>query len=153
MLKRDSHFKEYECFRESNREICSKNTLNVLSHRVGSLQLEDQKLLEGVADQVDVEKAYVAAAASQSSSSADERAAASSSNNNCEMGVGMETLAFVAGYVAHKCRAIDPSLGSRACDTAPSNLPDRWLRVVSRGELTVPSERLSWRHMRCCSPW
>ena len=58
-----------------------------------------------------------------------------------EVGIELEALAFVAGFVACKCRAIDPTLGQVASIAQPSSVPDSWLRVVSRGGLLVPSER------------
>ena len=53
-----------------------------------------------------------------------------------------EGLAFVAGYVASACQTIDPTLGLPTDEAPPSRVPQRWIRAVSRGGLTVPSE--SW---------
>ena len=95
-----------------------------------------------MADQADVEEAFVSATGSEPSPGAgEELTATNSSSDTSELGVQMEALAFVAGYVAFKCQAIDPSLGCRASQAAPGLVPDRWLRLVSRGGLTMPSER------------
>ena len=51
-----------------------------------------------------------------------------------------EALAYVAGYVAYKCRHIDPTLGHPSADVQRSRVPDAWIRAVSRGALYVPSE-------------
>ena len=52
-----------------------------------------------------------------------------------------ESLAFVAGYVAYKCRDIDPTLGQPTSETQTSSpVPDAWVHAVSRGALYVPSE-------------
>ena len=52
-----------------------------------------------------------------------------------------ESLAFVAGYVAAKCRDAAPSLGKRTKDSVrDSAVPSTWIRAISRGDLTVPSQ-------------
>ena len=103
--------------------------------------MEDQERQDGVAEEVEVEQAFDASTVSQSPPSGDEQPGTSSSGNDGELGVEMEALAFVAGYVARKCRTIDPSLGMPISEATPGAVPDRWLRVVSRGGLTVPSGR------------
>ena len=58
-----------------------------------------------------------------------------SSNGSSELGVDREALAFVAGYVAHKCSAIDSTLGRRTGDVSAQAtlgaVPDR---LAARGE-------------------
>ena len=53
-----------------------------------------------------------------------------------------EALSFVAGFVAAKCRNIDATLGYPTSEEPPSSVPSSWIRAVSRGNLTVPSD--SW---------
>ena len=81
-----------------------------------------------MAEKVEVEQAFAASAVSQSPPSGDEQPGTSSSGNDGELGVEMEALAFVAGYVARKCRTIDPSLGMPISEATPGAVPDRWLR-------------------------
>ena len=97
-----------------------------------------------------MEEAFLASTSSQPSPGDGGRAAtavASQSGDDAdasdhgELGIEREALAFVAGYVAHKCQAIDPSLGRRSGEVTPGVVPDRWLLLVSRGGLTVPSSR------------
>lgn len=57
-----------------------------------------------------------------------------------EVGVEREALAFVAGFVAHKVKAYCPHLGEPTRSAVPSRVPDRWLRLLSRGGLLVPSQ-------------
>ena len=52
-----------------------------------------------------------------------------------------EGLAFVAGYVAAKCRHIDGTLGKPTRTAPETSVPSTWLRVVSRGGLMIPSEQ------------
>ena len=95
-----------------------------------------------MADQADVEQAFVSATGSKpSSGGGEELTATNGTSDTSELGIEMEALAFVAGYVAFKCQTIDPSLGCRASQAAPGVVPDRWLRLVSRGGLTMPSEK------------
>ena len=52
-----------------------------------------------------------------------------------------ESLTFVAGYIAFKCRDIDPTLGRPTYDMqSSSSVPDAWVRAVNRGALYVPSD-------------
>ena len=56
-----------------------------------------------------------------------------------------ESLAFVAGYVAAKCRDIAPGLGTTTQEATPAELsevPTTWTCALSRGNLTIPSA--SW---------
>ena len=57
-----------------------------------------------------------------------------------ELGPAAEGLVFVAGFVASRCRHWDGSLGSITSET-PAALTSSWLRAISRGGLTMPSER------------
>ncbi|XP_043235641.1 uncharacterized protein LOC122388523 [Amphibalanus amphitrite] len=58
-----------------------------------------------------------------------------------ELGVNREALAFVAGYVAFKCRQIRGDLGQPTSSSlAPASVPSRWLETISRGSLYVPSQ-------------
>ncbi|KAF0309730.1 hypothetical protein FJT64_019189 [Amphibalanus amphitrite] len=58
-----------------------------------------------------------------------------------ELGVDREALAFVAGYVASKCRHLCRGLGQpSSCSPASAFVPSRWLQTISRGNLYVPSE-------------
>ena len=58
-----------------------------------------------------------------------------------ELGVHREALAFVAGYVASKCRHLHSGLGQpTSCAPASAFVPSRWLQTISRGSLYVPSE-------------
>ena len=53
-------------------------------------------------------------------------------------------MAFVAGYVAFKCRHIDASLGVPMDSASPAvlaSVPSSWLQAVSRGHLYVPSAK------------
>ena len=49
---------------------------------------------------------------------------------------------YAAGYVAAKRAKVDPSLGTKTCDLAAEDVPSgaRWIYLLSRGNLTVPSE-------------
>ena len=57
-----------------------------------------------------------------------------------ELGVEREALAFVAGYVAYKCRHIRDLGQPSSTAPASSTVPSRWLRTISRGNLHVPSD-------------
>ena len=58
-----------------------------------------------------------------------------------ELGVEREALAFVAGYVAFKCKHIRDDLGQPTSSAPDSpSVPSRWLRAISRGSLYVPSD-------------
>ena len=107
--------------------------------------------LDGAAEEADMEEAFLASTSSQPSPGDSGRAATAitpqsaddaDSSDHSELGMEREALAFVAGYVAHKCQAIDPSLGRRTGEVKQGVVPDRWLLLVSRGGLTVPSP--SW---------
>ena len=53
-----------------------------------------------------------------------------------------DAMAFVAGYVAAKCRHIDATLGTPTCSASPAALaavPSSWVQKLSRGQLCVPS--------------
>ena len=53
-----------------------------------------------------------------------------------------ELLAFIAGYVAHRCRDIDRSLGEPTSTARPGpSVPAAWVQLLSRGGLLVPSEK------------
>ncbi|KAF0289256.1 Transposable element P transposase [Amphibalanus amphitrite] len=115
----------------------SLENLTNLAFRGLDFQVEDQALVDGATDETDMEQAFVASTAEEQPPSD----ATSSGSCSSELGIDREALAFVAGYVARKCSAIDPSLGCRTGEATPGAVPDRWLRVVSRGGLTVPSPR------------
>lgn len=69
-------------------------------------------------------------------------AAVAAGTANDGLGVQREGLAFVAGYVASKCRHIDPSLGQPTSSASPELLtavPSGWITAVSRDQLFVPS--------------
>ncbi|KAF0291987.1 Transposable element P transposase [Amphibalanus amphitrite] len=53
-----------------------------------------------------------------------------------------EALSFVAGYVAAKCHRFDPTLGSKTsvAPVSTGSQPAAWIRTLSRGNLTIPSE-------------
>ncbi|KAF0297805.1 Transposable element P transposase [Amphibalanus amphitrite] len=50
---------------------------------------------------------------------------------------------YAAGFVAAKRAKVDPTLGTRTCDMAEEDVPSgaRWIYLLSRGHLTVPSEQ------------
>lgn len=53
-----------------------------------------------------------------------------------------EALSYVAGYIAYKVRDKDPTLGAYS-KNVPSSNSDKWIKALSHGGLTVPSE--SWK--------
>ena len=68
-------------------------------------------------------------------------AAAAAPPETHELGFEREGLAFVAGYVAFKCRHLRDDLGQPTSSTsAPASVPSRWLQTISRGSLYVPSD-------------
>ena len=56
-----------------------------------------------------------------------------------------EAFSFVAGYVASKCRSVDATLGlptdSGDAGAQYASVPATWIRALSCGSLTVPSEQ------------
>ena len=56
-----------------------------------------------------------------------------------------EAFSFVAGYVASKCRSVDATLSlptdSGDAGAQRASVPATWIRALSRGSLTVPSEK------------
>ena len=57
-----------------------------------------------------------------------------------ELGFERQGLAFVAGYVAFKCRHIRDDLGQPTSSaSASASVPSSWLPTISRGSLYVPS--------------
>ena len=54
-----------------------------------------------------------------------------------------EALAYVAGYVATKCRDTDETLGRTTSEASTEPRDERcaWIEALSRGDLTVPSRR------------
>ena len=59
-----------------------------------------------------------------------------------ELSTQRQLLAFIAGFVAHKCRDVDRSLGEPSSTAKPDpSVPVGWLQLLSRGGLLVPSEK------------
>ena len=58
-------------------------------------------------------------------------------------GLDRQALAYVAGYVAAKCLAIDPILGQVTSEPSAEPRDERhaWILALSRGDLVVPSSR------------
>ena len=74
--------------------------------------------------------------------SGDPREGPSTGPASTELGMQREALAFVAGFVASKCRHIDSSLGLPTSVASPADMtsvPSGWIQTISRGQLYVPS--------------
>ena len=58
-------------------------------------------------------------------------------------GLDRQALAYVAGYVAAKCLAIDPILGQVTSEPSAEPRDERhaWILALSRGDLVVPSSQ------------
>ncbi|KAF0309274.1 Transposable element P transposase [Amphibalanus amphitrite] len=87
----------------------------------------------------EAEGAYQAVAAPPSSSHEEVTPLQSESATAGDERLEREALAFVAGFVAAKCRHLDAGLGQTTDQAPPSSVPSSWVRALSRGRLTVPS--------------